>query len=237
MRNPQNLKHLATHSAFQWSYTAILLSSFLVGFIGLGFEMLWVRILHIVNKSTAYSFPSILFIFLLGLALGGYIFGRQADKSKNPVLLFCKIELTGAAIAALTLLTFWWSLEFKPPWIQDFFETQKPGLPFVKIQKELYLLQTPVARQSGGLFPAHSHPGLPGQHCAGWRTARAGPYRHQQPIPGRQARRGHPPCQHHRLRGRDSGHQLYPAPRHRLRMDLETALVIDGFILGLLLSL
>ena len=123
----------------QWGYKTILLSSFLVGFIGLGFEMLWVRILHIVNKNTAYSFPSILFVFLLGLAIGGYIFGRQADKSKNPVLLFCKIELTGAAIAAFTFLIFWWSLEFSPPWIQDFFETQKPALPFVKIQKELIL--------------------------------------------------------------------------------------------------
>ena len=125
--------------AFQWGYPAILLSSFLVGFIGLGFEMLWVRILHIVNKSTAYSFPSILFIYLLGLALGGYIFGRQADRSKNPVLLFCKIELTGAAVAALTFLIFWWSLEFNPPWIRDFFETQKPALPFVKVQKEFLL--------------------------------------------------------------------------------------------------
>ena len=120
----------------QWGYKTILAASFLVGFIGLGFEMLWVRILHIVNKSTAYSFPSILFIYLLGLALGGYIFGRAADKSKNPVLLFCKIELAGAAIATLTLLAFWWSLEVAPPSVASFFETQKPALPFVKIQHE-----------------------------------------------------------------------------------------------------
>ena len=129
----------AVAPSFQWGYTAILLSSFLVGFIGLGFEMLWVRVLYIVNKSTAYSFPSILFIYLLGLAIGGYIFCRQADKSRNPGLLFCKIELTGAAIAAFTFLVFWWSLKFNPPWIQDFFETQKPALPFVKVQKELIL--------------------------------------------------------------------------------------------------
>jgi len=127
----------AARVATQWGYKTILISSFLVGFIGLGFEMLWIRVLHIVNKNTAYSFPSILFVFLLGLALGGYIFGRQADKSKNPVLLFCKIELTGAALAALTLLLFWWTLQFNPPWIQDFIETQKPALPFVKVQREL----------------------------------------------------------------------------------------------------
>jgi spermidine synthase len=50
----------------QWGYGTILMSSFLVGFIGLGFEMLWVRVLHIVNKNTAYSFPSILFVFCWG---------------------------------------------------------------------------------------------------------------------------------------------------------------------------
>ena len=126
-------------SATQWGYKTILVSSFLVGFIGLGFEMLWIRILHIVNKNTAYSFPSILFIFLLGLALGGYIFGRAADRSKNPILLFCKLEMTGAILAAFTLLVFWWSLQFDPPWIQNFFETQKPALPFVKVQHEWLL--------------------------------------------------------------------------------------------------
>jgi len=123
--------------AFQWGYTTILISSFLVGFIGLGFEMLWIRILHIVNKNTAYSFPSILFIFLLGLALGGYIFGRAADRSKNPVLLFCKIEIAGAILAAFTLLAFWWSLPYNPPWIRDFVETQTPALPFVKVGHDL----------------------------------------------------------------------------------------------------
>jgi len=121
----------------QWGYTTILLSSFLVGFIGLGFEMLWVRILHIVNKNTVYSFPSVLFVFLIGLALGGYIFGSAADRSKDPVLLFSKIELTGALLAALSFLIFWWSLDFSPPWIQGFFETQKPALPLVKVSHEL----------------------------------------------------------------------------------------------------
>jgi len=123
----------------QWGYKTILISSFLVGFIGLGFEMLWIRVLHIVNKNTAYSFPSILFIFLLGLALGGYIFGRAADKSKNPILLFCKIEMAGAILAALTLFIFWWTLQYNPPWIQNFFETKKPALPFVRIEHEWLL--------------------------------------------------------------------------------------------------
>src|SRR5919109_4063538 len=69
--------------AIALGYRTILLSSFLVGFLGLGFEILWIRVLMIVNKNTAYSFPSILFIFLLGLAVGGAIWGRKADTSAN----------------------------------------------------------------------------------------------------------------------------------------------------------
>jgi spermidine synthase len=119
-----------------WGYGRILAASFLVGFIGLGFEMLWVRVLMIVNKSTAYGFPSILFIYLLGLALGGAVFGRMADRSKNPLLLFCKIELAGAALAAFTFLAFYLSLDSNPPWIQNFFDTQKPDNPFVLVRGE-----------------------------------------------------------------------------------------------------
>jgi predicted membrane-bound spermidine synthase len=133
---PQETEPGAARPIMRWGYGTILVSSFLVGFIGLGFEMLWVRMLHIVNKHTAYSFPSILFIFLIGLALGGYLFGRTADRSKNPVLLFCKIEMSGAILAVLTFLAFSWSLGFDPPWIRNFFETQQPALPFVRVQGE-----------------------------------------------------------------------------------------------------
>lgn len=121
-----------------WGYKTILVSSFLVGFIGLGFEMLWVRILLIVNKNTAYAFPSILFIFLLGLAVGGYFWGRKADASRNPVALFCKIELAGAAVAAFTFLGFALSLELSPAWIENFFDSQKPALPFLRIRQEFF---------------------------------------------------------------------------------------------------
>ena len=119
-------------------YKTILLSSFFVGFLGLGFEILWIRVLLIVNKNTAYSFPSILFIFLLGLAIGGAIWGRRADVSSNPALLFCKIELMGAAVAAFTFFAFWLSLRWDVSWIENFFETQKPSLPFLRIEREWF---------------------------------------------------------------------------------------------------
>ena len=124
--------------AIALGYRTILLSSFLVGFLGLGFEILWIRVLMIVNKNTAYNFPSILFIFLLGLALGGAVWGRRADTSANPALLFCKIEMAGAAVASFTFLAFWLSLQWDASWIGNFFETQKPSIPFVRIEREWF---------------------------------------------------------------------------------------------------
>ena len=121
-----------------WGYGSILVSSFLVGFVGLGLEILWIRLLNLVNKNTAYSFPSVLGVFLFGLAIGGYFWGRRADTSRNPVALFCKVELAGAAVAAFTFLVFQWSLQFKPPWIRDFFETQQPFSIFVASGGEVY---------------------------------------------------------------------------------------------------
>jgi spermidine synthase len=132
---------ITSPSSVSWGYKTILFSSFLVGFIGLGFEMLWVRVLLIVNKNTAYGFPSILFVFLFALALGGYFWGRRADASPNPVALFCKIELAGASIAALTFLGFSSSLELNPPWIENFFDSQKPAVPFFRDQEGLVFSQ------------------------------------------------------------------------------------------------
>jgi spermidine synthase len=106
-----------------WGYRTILLASFLVGFIGLGMEMLWIRMLHVLTKNTAYSFPTILFVFLVGLALGGIFWGRKADKARDPVLLFCNLELIVGICAALSVLLFWFTirLQIQLPWWEYYY--------------------------------------------------------------------------------------------------------------------
>lgn len=118
-----------------WSYGQILFASFLVGFIGLGFEMVWIRVLHVINKNSAYGFPSILFIFLTGLAVGGYFWGRRADNAAEPEKLFWQIEIAGGITAAFVFLFFWAGLNTDwHPWLGDFFEMQRPSLPFLKLE-------------------------------------------------------------------------------------------------------
>jgi len=118
-----------------WTYRQILFTSFLVGFIGLGFEMLWIRILHIINKNTSYGFASILFVFLIGLAIGGYYWGRRADLAPDIEKLFWQLEVSVGIIASLVLLYLWISLNSHIyfPGLSDFSFMQKPAPPFVAV--------------------------------------------------------------------------------------------------------
>lgn len=132
-QNPEQKSPNAKTTPSSWSYRQILSASFLVGYIGLGFEMVWIRVLHVINKNSSYGFPSILFIFLTGLALGGYFWGRRADKAAQPEKLFWQIEISGSLTAALVFLLFWDGLNSGwHPWLGDFFEMQRPSLPFMR---------------------------------------------------------------------------------------------------------
>lgn len=116
------------------SYRAVLLAAFLVGFINLGYEMLWFRVLGIWNKGTAYGFPSVLFVFLTGLALGGFIWGRKADQSRDRVLLFWKLQLTSGIIALVSFLIISSLLQIPSAqrWAREAFSNpQQPIPPFV----------------------------------------------------------------------------------------------------------
>lgn len=131
-----------------WSYQAILGSAFLVGFIGMGFEMLWFRILGVFTKMTAYSFPSILFTFLIALALGGWYWGHQADRSRDPVRLFWKLQIGVGLVTSLSFLIIWVLINLPglQPQLQESFVTvRRPTPPFIGTETELLLSRRMLA--------------------------------------------------------------------------------------------
>ena len=124
-------------SAPSISYGSILIAAFLVGFINLGFEMLWFRVLGVINKGTAYGFPSVLFVFLAGLAIGGFLWGRKADQSNDRVALFWKLQLGSGVVILLSWLAVWAALHYPPLHDQireSFNNPQQPILSFVKTE-------------------------------------------------------------------------------------------------------
>lgn len=114
-------------------YFVVLIATLIAGFIGMGYEMLWCRIISVINKTSAYNFPTILFIYLLGLALGSMLFGPLADRTNKPWLLFCILELSAALIAVGSLIAFW--LLLHTPYRQTFHAlftlVPQPASPFI----------------------------------------------------------------------------------------------------------
>ncbi|HUG34358.1 MAG TPA: fused MFS/spermidine synthase [Anaerolineales bacterium] len=124
------------------SYRRVLFAAFLVGFINLGFEMLWFRVLGIINKGTAYGFPSVLFVFLAGLAIGGLIWGNRADTSNDRAGLFWKLQLGTGIVAATSFLLIWVVLHIQAlqPWISEYFRNpQHPAGAYFRLSGEFIL--------------------------------------------------------------------------------------------------
>jgi spermidine synthase len=73
----------------------LVLAAFgLSGFIALGYEVVWTRLLAIVLQSaTAQTLSTILISFLFGLAAGGAVGARLVDRWKDLLLIFAVIEL------------------------------------------------------------------------------------------------------------------------------------------------
>jgi spermidine synthase len=76
---------------------------FFSGISGLVYQVVWVRGFGLVFGNTAYSSASVIAIFMLGLGVGSYVFGRWADRryAQAPDSLLSIYAYVELAIAAL----------------------------------------------------------------------------------------------------------------------------------------
>ena len=75
---------------------------FLSGATGLVYQVVWTRQLSLVFGVTIFAAAAVLAAFMGGLALGSWLFGRVADRSRNPLRLYAVLE-AGIGVAALAL--------------------------------------------------------------------------------------------------------------------------------------
>lgn len=81
----------------------------LSGFCALALEILWFRLVDVTVKATAFTFGTVLCLYLLGSALGSLWGARRAERLGPPVTAFLAIQclllmLSGAAVALLARL-------------------------------------------------------------------------------------------------------------------------------------
>lgn len=87
-----------------WRWLAVYA---LTGFIALGLEIVWFRLLNVVMSSNTYTFSRLLAIYLTGLGVGSVLGTRLLKRVASPARTFWWLQLaTGlAALAGPVLLT------------------------------------------------------------------------------------------------------------------------------------
>lgn len=76
------------------------------GFLGIGYEMIWLRVVGVLVKDTPYAFASTLSVYLLGIALGSHLLGRAASRGRvrAPFDLFFSLQAATAVVVAVTVV-------------------------------------------------------------------------------------------------------------------------------------
>ena len=80
---------------------------FLGGFSALVYQTTWLREARLIFGTTTAAAAAVLAIFMGGLGLGGAIIGTRAQRHRNPLRLYARLELGITAGAALSPLLFW----------------------------------------------------------------------------------------------------------------------------------
>lgn len=97
-------------SAEGWPWRSWVALYFVSGFIALGLELVWFRLLGVVLKSTAYTFPLLLGFYLLGVG-GGSLMGRLlARRSRHPLRWFLASQAGVGLYAGLSIGVLIWGL-------------------------------------------------------------------------------------------------------------------------------
>ncbi|MCA1963343.1 MAG: hypothetical protein LDL31_05300 [Prosthecobacter sp.] len=73
------------------------------GFLAIGLELLWFRVLGVMLKSTAFTFGTLLGIYLGGLALGSLVGARLVKKGWQPLKVFLWLQAAVGLYAGLGL--------------------------------------------------------------------------------------------------------------------------------------
>jgi len=80
---------------------------FLTGFLAIGYEVVWFRVVSVLVKDSPYAFSTTLFVYLLGIALGSWGIRRYLRKRKvNKANLFLGFQFLIGLFVAIFFIAF-----------------------------------------------------------------------------------------------------------------------------------
>jgi spermidine synthase len=131
------------------------------GATGLLYEVVWMRSLGTVFGNTVLAASTVLTSFMLGLALGGWLLGRVADRIRRPLRLYAYLELA-IGIYALAFPSILLGVDRFYLW---FYQTSEPDfyvLNLVRFGVSLAILLPPTFLMGGTLPVLSALWGAPG---------------------------------------------------------------------------
>lgn len=121
------------------------------GATGLVFENLWVRMLTLVFGSTSLAVSSVLTAYMGGLALGSWLFGRWADRLRDPLRAYAVIELAVGICALGVPLVVQGLYPSVNAWLWRTFEPGYFAFSFLRFFFSAILLIVPTTLMGGTL--------------------------------------------------------------------------------------
>jgi spermidine synthase len=90
----------------QWIIWSVVLGISLSGFISMIYEVAWSRTLSLLVDSSVYGFTIMLTTFLVGIALGSYVFSRKVDTIRYQGFVWAWMQMAIGIFAFGSLLFF-----------------------------------------------------------------------------------------------------------------------------------
>ncbi|VVO56758.1 fused MFS/spermidine synthase [Pseudomonas fluorescens] len=146
----------APHSAASPALLIPALLLFVSGAAALVYQVLWIKQLSLVVGVEVYAITTGISAFFAGLALGGLLFGRWADRLTQPVLLYAGLEVLVAVLGVGA--TFAMSLAASPfAWLEQHVGLLAWVLPFALVGIPALLMggTLPVLVRSLASDPQH----------------------------------------------------------------------------------
>jgi spermidine synthase len=118
---------------------------------GLIYEIVWTRQLTLLFGVSVFAVSTVLAAFMLGLALGGYFFGRIVDRRRNPLAVYGWLEI---AVGVYALLLPWLLQAAKFLYLAAYSSLPNRGSVLALRFLLALLLLVPPASFLGGTLPA-----------------------------------------------------------------------------------
>ena len=116
-----------TADSAEFTFGTWLLLYVLSGFIALSLEILWLRLLSVMLKCTAFAFGTMLTIYLGGLGLGAIAGTNFVQRSRRPASMFLALQTLVAVSAGIGIvLLVSHSAEFLIPNLSTYFGIRDP---------------------------------------------------------------------------------------------------------------